>query len=111
MSETTHKNENLRRFPKRAKMSNLNTCRHVRSCVFETATEEHFKQIRAPICHSCQEHGSNFWLCLYPGCNFVACGDADGGQDHSAAHFNEYKNHAVQVISLRFKLDFFLRNH
>ena len=95
------KNEtlSLKKGSKRAKMSKISVCRHVRTAVFETATDDHFKQIKSPICSICKEHGTNFWLCLYPGCNVVACGDADGGQDHSSAHFEQNPNHSVQVIS------------
>lgn len=72
-------------------------CRHVRSAVIETASNDHLKQIKSPICKTCHEHGTNFWLCLYPGCGEMACGDADGGQDHSTAHFQAFPSHAVQV--------------
>ena len=72
-------------------------CRHVKSAAIEVASEDHLKQVKAPICSICQEHGSNFWLCLYPGCNQMACGDADGGQDHSTAHFEANPTHGIQV--------------
>ena len=82
-------------------------CRHVRSAVHEAVSDEHLRKIRSPICTTCKEHGSNFWLCLYPGCNELACGDADGGQDHSTTHFQDFPTHAVQV-SLIGITDYFL---
>ena len=75
-------------------------CRHVRSAVHEVVSDEHLRKIKSPICTTCKEHGSNFWLCLYPGCNELACGDADGGQDHSTTHFQAFPTHAVQVSSM-----------
>lgn len=75
-------------------------CRHVRSAVHEAVSDEHLRKIKSPICTTCKEHGSNFWLCLYPGCNELACGDADGGQDHSTTHFQAFPTHAVQVSSM-----------
>jgi len=72
-------------------------CRHVRTAVQEAISDDQIRKISAPICTTCKEHGSNFWLCLYPGCNVIACGDADGGQDHSTAHFQAFPTHTVQM--------------
>ena len=77
-------------------------CRHVRTAVQEAISDDQIRKITAPICTTCKEHGSNFWLCLYPGCNVIACGDADGGQDHSTAHFQAFPTHTVQVQSFYF---------
>ena len=79
-------------------------CRHVRTAVQEAISDDQIRKISAPICTTCKEHGSNFWLCLYPGCNVIACGDADGGQDHSTAHFQAFPTHTVQVQSFALQI-------
>jgi len=75
-----------------------NCCPHVTKATGLIEDDEWNRIVTNPaVCRICQEQGNNFWLCLYPGCHFIGCSDADGGQDHSTQHFNDHPTHCIQV--------------
>ena len=80
-----------------------NCCPHVTKATGLIEDDEWNRIVTNPaVCRICQEQGNNFWLCLYPGCHFIGCSDADGGQDHSTQHFNDHPTHCIQVSFIRF---------